>query len=344
MATLCAGAQESDTVQLPYTAIFTQGWTAEGGATITDGNHATLATVGDRLVSPWFEADSGLFFVQFKTDYDDDFWYNADTAVYNIIKESENGGTDTMTFWWLYPMDGFAMYTSGEYFRIVIEYIGNDTLPDLPLRELVLFQYPMEFSLEGVPDTAYVGDTITVTLNVSLPEGEIIDTNTYLNIYLHRLIEWAPGQYVWQGDMIRLTTIFQYDHYTIDSICDIIAHTDRSITLVWKRPDNYRFSGSVHKSNVYNDYGAWDNTSLYSIYVLSHNAIQTARHNDINVYSQTGGIVVCGAQGERITVYDMMGRTVATSVAGGQIIGVPQTGVYMVRVGDRPARKVVVME
>ena len=47
-----------------------------------------------------------------------------------------------------------------------------------------------------------------------------------------------------------------------------------------------------------------------------------------------GNIMVSGAAGERVDVYDVMGRRV-----GSQAL---QSGVYIVRVGTRSARKVVV--
>ena len=39
-----------------------------------------------------------------------------------------------------------------------------------------------------------------------------------------------------------------------------------------------------------------------------------------------------------------MGRTVATTLCDGGVISVPQTGVYMVAVGERQACKVVVLK
>jgi hypothetical protein len=63
----------------------------------------------------------------------------------------------------------------------------------------------------------------------------------------------------------------------------------------------------------------------------------------VSVYGVQGGIVVDGAPGEPVAVYDVMGRRVLAAVAGGTTMSVPQAGVYMVKVGDRPACKVVVL-
>lgn len=56
----------------------------------------------------------------------------------------------------------------------------------------------------------------------------------------------------------------------------------------------------------------------------------------INVYAADGRILVEGAEGMEVCVYDMLGRPVPLMV--------PTAGVYMVRVGDLPARRVVVVK
>lgn len=63
----------------------------------------------------------------------------------------------------------------------------------------------------------------------------------------------------------------------------------------------------------------------------------------VSVYGVQGGIAVDGAPGEPVAVYDVMGRRVLAAVAGGATMSVPQAGVYMVKVGDRPTCKVVVL-
>ncbi len=63
--------------------------------------------------------------------------------------------------------------------------------------------------------------------------------------------------------------------------------------------------------------------------------VETVEEDAFRVYADGGRIVVKGADGERIQVYDIMGRPVADR-------SLP-TGVYMVRVGIRPAQKVVVL-
>ena len=57
---------------------------------------------------------------------------------------------------------------------------------------------------------------------------------------------------------------------------------------------------------------------------------------NINIYTLGGRIIVEGAEGETVRIYDITGRSVPNVAL--------HTGVYIVKVGDRPARKIVVIK
>ena len=57
---------------------------------------------------------------------------------------------------------------------------------------------------------------------------------------------------------------------------------------------------------------------------------------NINIYTLGGRIVVEGADGETIRIFDITGRSVSNEAL--------HTGVYIVKIGDRPTRKVIVMK
>ncbi|MBR0169897.1 MAG: leucine-rich repeat domain-containing protein, partial [Bacteroidales bacterium] len=58
--------------------------------------------------------------------------------------------------------------------------------------------------------------------------------------------------------------------------------------------------------------------------------------NAVNIYTLGGRIIVDGAEGETVRIFDITGRSVRNEAL--------HTGVYIVKVGDRPARKVVIMK
>lgn len=72
--------------------------------------------------------------------------------------------------------------------------------------------------------------------------------------------------------------------------------------------------------------------------------IEETAEEGVKLYQLNGQIVVEGTDGNRVTVYDMYGRMLATKRdEGGMLrVDVPATGVYLVKVGDTPARRVVV--
>ena len=63
--------------------------------------------------------------------------------------------------------------------------------------------------------------------------------------------------------------------------------------------------------------------------------IDDVTRDNIRIYTYNGRIVVNGAEGETVRVFNVIGQPVAN--------GSLSAGVYMVKVGDRPARKVVVI-
>jgi hypothetical protein len=66
---------------------------------------------------------------------------------------------------------------------------------------------------------------------------------------------------------------------------------------------------------------------------------------DAEVYSSNGQIVIEGAEGNMVTLYDLNGRMIATKQDYGVPIrfDAPSSGTYMIKIGNHPARKVVVI-
>ena len=63
------------------------------------------------------------------------------------------------------------------------------------------------------------------------------------------------------------------------------------------------------------------------------------------VYFNRGQIVVEGADGNMVTLYDVTGRILATKQDYGTPLrfDIPASGTYMIKIGNYPARKVVVV-
>ncbi|MCR5064195.1 MAG: leucine-rich repeat domain-containing protein [Bacteroidales bacterium] len=118
---------------------------------------------------------------------------------------------------------------------------------------------------------------------------------------------------------------------------------------------------TVHDTTVVTEY-VHDTTTVYvevhdtvwlteyihdTVYIHDTIVVGVDEVDAINakVYSSQGQIVVEGADGNTVTLYDLNGRYLATKQDYGTAIrfDVPATGTYMIKIGNHAARKVVVM-
>ncbi len=84
------------------------------------------------------------------------------------------------------------------------------------------------------------------------------------------------------------------------------------------------------------------NITYTAHFIRTTQSISTIDPNDIKIYSTDGRIVVRGAEGMEMRVFDVVGREVVRPTRSGETPILPR-GVYLVKVGTLPARKVVVI-
>ena len=67
--------------------------------------------------------------------------------------------------------------------------------------------------------------------------------------------------------------------------------------------------------------------------------------NDVTIYSSDTRIFVRGAEGYDVYVYDVNGRVMNSQLNAGEMVEfrMPATGVYLVKVGNAPAKRVLVV-
>ena len=73
--------------------------------------------------------------------------------------------------------------------------------------------------------------------------------------------------------------------------------------------------------------------------------IEDVDGSNVNIYSTDNKIIVKGAEGESIYIYDLSGRTIATKANASETMefNMVSGGVYLVKVGDAPAKRVLVV-
>lgn len=223
-ATLGASAQNTDTVQLPYTANFTQGWTATGGATIISNDSVRLNGNGQKIVSPsivvpdsarlyfcWMlrrdNPDGSTSYMQLNDSVDFQCRIASVDRYYNIPLDRT----------YINYYDDLQSRYAGQTIQIEFEYTDSDTTP-IYLTSVILFQYDIQASIEA-PAFAYIGDTVEFIPQVSVPAGDTVDA-----------IWW---------------------YYRNDAGSWLYGGEEDTLRLSWSTPGTYNIQLAANKHNVY---------------------------------------------------------------------------------------------
>ncbi len=93
---------------------------------------------------------------------------------------------------------------------------------------------------------------------------------------------------------------------------------------------------------LYADYGA---TLTITAMFRQNVGIDDVDMSNVSIYSANSTIYVKGAEGQTIHIYDLNGRTVVTKTNAAETMAIPmgETGVYLVRVGNAAAKRVMLM-
>ena len=91
----------------------------------------------------------------------------------------------------------------------------------------------------------------------------------------------------------------------------------------------------VGAADIYRQHEVW---GRFANIVEGATGINGKKVDDINIYVSNGRIIVEGADGERVQVFNMKGQQVPTAS-----YSLP-TGIYMVKIGNRPVRKIAVFK
>ena len=81
-----------------------------------------------------------------------------------------------------------------------------------------------------------------------------------------------------------------------------------------------------------------------TIYIQEGEGIDNITQLNAKIYQRNRQIVVEGAEGYTVCLYDVVGRLLATRRETAQevLLDVPASGAYLVKIGDAPARRIVV--
>ncbi len=185
------------------------------------------------------------------------------------------------------------------------------------------------FSAQAATDSVYVHDTVTLTIHdttVITLRDTIISTVTLIDtVTLHS----TDTLYITNTDTLTITQVDTLTVYSTDTLT--ITQTD---TLWMTRADTLWLHDTVYiRDTIY----------IHDTVYVGVDDVETV---DVKLYQRGGQIVVEGAEGNTVTLYDVSGRVLATKQDDYAPLhfDAPASGAYMIRVGRHPARKIVVVK
>lgn len=135
-------------------------------------------------------------------------------------------------------------------------------------------------------------------------------------------------------DTVRLHYYDTVNNYYYDTV--IVSHYYHDTVLV----NNYIYD------TIYLNRYIFDTVYIHdTVYVTDQQGIDDAVAVNAKIYQRGGRVVVEGAEGHEVVLYDAVGRQLATRRDEGHPLAfeVPASGAYLVRIGQAPARRIVVV-
>lgn len=184
------------------------------------------------------------------------------------------------------------------------------------------------FFADGEPyqDTIYVYDTVIIPIH----DTTIITTVDTMLLSVH--------------DTLTLLDTIYLPQYFYDSILipvhdtTILIVNDTIVDTLWL---------SVHDTlllhdTIYFPQYIYDTIFIHDTIYVGINEVETI---NVKVYTSNGQIVVDGAKGKQVGLYDINGRLLATKQDNYQplLFDIQVSGTYLVKIGNHPARKVVIV-
>ena len=213
-------------------------------------------------------------------------------------------------------------------------------------------------------DTTYIHDTTiirdSVYVDVFVHDTTYIDVpyavhdTTYIDVhdttYVDVLYPVHDTTYIDVPYAVHDTTYIDVHDTTYITMIDTVTNTvtvyDTITNTVFDTITNTLYDTTV----VFNTDTLWLHDTVFvhdTIYIHDTVVVGVDEVDVVNakIYTNNGQIVVDGAESNTVWLYDVNGRVLATKQDAYSSLrfDVPASGAYMVRIGNHPARKVVVI-
>ena len=193
-----------------------------------------------------------------------------------------------------------------------IQYV-NQYVHDTTLVSNYVHDTTIQYVNQYVFDTVYLNNNIHDTL-VQYVNQYVHDT-TYVNNYLHDTIRTTTQRFD-----TTIVNLYQFD------------------TAIY---NTYHFDTLIVNNHYYDTVFVHLHDTIY----ITQEGIGGVDGLNAKVYSSRGQIVVEGAEGNTVMLSDVTGRILATKQDDSLPLrfDAPASGTYMIKIGNYPARKIVVI-
>ena len=209
-------------------------------------------------------------------------------------------------------------------------------------------------TVTGVPTTAVAEGTLVTLTAIPNPGYHFVDWSTG---------ETTPTINVTVNSDMTLVANFAADAqtYTVQVLWDetmgnvtgvpegpVVAGS--SVTLMANALTGYRFvawlmdDDTLSHNHIYTIQSVDDNMTLIAVFAEGV-GIDDVDMSNVKIYSSESTIYVNGAEGQQLFLFDVNGRMLSQTDKAGENVEfrVANTGVYLVKVGDAAAKRVVVV-
>ena len=265
-----------------------------------------------------------------------------------------------------YTWNNHTYYQSGIYYDTISNVAGCDSIRTLALTLTA-------------PEVYY---TVTVlsndnTMGTVNPSGEVqVLANGTLTVTAtpaegYQFVGWSTGSTTYtttlqvNEDGMTITAYFEaipLPLYTVSATANIaeagtvvgsaLYEEGSNATLYAQANTGYRFTGwstDLAGTNIISTdnpylFTVTEDVTLYAIFV-SNVGIDETEAAEVTIFSNDSRIVIRGAENQDVYIFDVNGRTVLSesNIAADVEYTMANTGVYLVKVGNAPAKRVLVI-
>ena len=270
-----------------------------------------------------------------------------------------------------YPATGyhFSHWSDGDSNATRIVSVTQDSVLTayFEINSYQLTVLPNDTTLGAVTGSGIYTHGISVTITATATPGNRFDhwsDNTLLASYTVTLTSdmqlvavFVPADTTYIHDttyvdvFVHDTTYIDVHDTTYITVTDTVTNTvfDTVVNTVYDTLDNYIYDTTIVTDTLwltqYDTVWVYDTLVIHDTVYVGQEGIGDVDALNAKVYSSQGQIVVEGADGNMVTLYDVTGRVLATrrDEYAPLRFDAPASGAYMLKIGNLPARKVVLI-